>query len=307
MGSVPAGGAARGLMLVVAAAVLWGTVGISFKLIATGSATNALSIGFFRLALSVPFLLLAARLLAGSWLPSPHGRAIAALCLFGAMMALYQVCYVLAIERVGVAVAVLVTICSAPVMVALISATLLGEPLHRATALALVMAVAGTALLVGVPEAGTGEMDRLAGGILLALGAALSYALVVLAGRALAPRWHPLHSAGLGFALGALILLPAALAMGFVTEYPVRSWALLLYLGMVPTALAYGIFLASLRATGATAAAIATLLEPLTSTVLAILLLGERLGAWGIAGGALLLGAIVILHRTERPAAPLPG
>jgi DME family drug/metabolite transporter len=65
----------------------------------------------------------------------------------------------------------------------------------------------------------------------------------------------------------------------------------------VPTALAYVCFLAGMRHTTATVATIATLIEPLTSTTLAWLLFGERLGPLGLLGGALLLGAIGLLYR----------
>jgi DME family drug/metabolite transporter len=69
----------------------------------------------------------------------------------------------------------------------------------------------------------------------------------------------------------------------------------LLYLGLVPTALAYWLFLNGLRHTPATTASILTLAEPLTSTVLAALLFGERLAPLGLLGAALLLAAMGVL------------
>jgi len=67
----------------------------------------------------------------------------------------------------------------------------------------------------------------------------------------------------------------------------------------VPTALAYVLFLTGIRSITATVASIATLIEPLTSTVLAWLLFGEQLGPLGVFGAALLLGAIGLLYRGE--------
>ena len=55
-----------------------------------------------------------------------------------------------------------------------------------------------------------------------------------------------------------------------------------------------------MRHTTATAASIITLIEPLTATMLARLLLGERLGQWGLLGAALLLGAIGLLYLNAR-------
>jgi DME family drug/metabolite transporter len=293
----------RGLALVILAAGMWGTVGIAFKAVGTLAETNALSLGFLRLALSVPFLLLASRLVTGRFMVVLARRHLRTMLLFGAMMALYQVCYVLAIERVGVAIAALVTICTAPVLVALFSSLALGERLTRGTLAAMLLALSGTMLLVGVPGEALGGFARVAIGIGLALASAAGYAICVLAGRVLAPHYHPLGSAGLGFALGALCLLPFTLADGLVLRYGAEAWGILLYLGLGPTALAYALFFTALRAVPATAVAITTLIEPLTAALLASLLFGERLGAWGVLGAALLAGAIVMLYRVPGPSA----
>ena len=63
---------------------------------------------------------------------------------------------------------------------------------------------------------------------------------------------------------------------------------------MIPTALAYILYILGLRTTSATVSSIVTLLEPLTATTLGLLLFGERLGTLGFAGAALLLGALLL-------------
>lgn len=125
-------------------------------------------------------------------------------------------------------------------------------------------------------------------GVLLALGAALGYAVTTLCSRTLAGRYHPLQSLTIGFGAGAVVLLPFTLSTGFVVSYPLVCWVLLVYLGLIPTALAYVLFFGGMRHTTATTASIATLLEPLTSTALAWLLFGERLGSLGLLGAVLL-------------------
>jgi DME family drug/metabolite transporter len=206
-----------------------------------------------------------------------------------------------------VAIATLVTLCSAPVLVALISTFLTGERPSRIVIIALALAVVGVGLVVGFqPGARQQTVNPL--GVALALGSGLGYALVALSGRAVAGRYHPLQINAIAFAAGALALLPAALLTGFVGAYPPAGWALLLYLGLVPSALAYGLFLTGMRSTPATVASVLTLVEPLTATILAAVLFGERLGALGLLGGALLLGAILLLalaSGTKAPAAPV--
>lgn len=93
-----------------------------------------------------------------------------------------------------------------------------------------------------------------------------------------------------------MIKLPVGL-QGLVMSYPLVGWGLLLYLGLTPTALAYGLFLTGVRQVGATVATLVTLLEPLTATLLAWLLLGERLAPLGLLGVVLLVTALALLAR----------
>lgn len=287
----------HGLGLIVLAAMLWGTVGIGSKAVYGLADTNPLSIGFYRLAFSLPLLAWACWQRLGRAAVRVPRRDLVIMLAIGVAMALYQVSYFAAIPRVGVAVAVLVTLCVAPVIVAVFSALLLRERLTGPVALALLCALSGTALLVGgAPDANVPGGMAVAG-VLLALGAAASYAAVTLCSRALTSMYHPLQPITIGFAAGALLLLPGALSTGLTLDYPALAWALLLYLGIVPTALAYVFFLAGMRHTTATVASIVTLIEPLTSTVLAWLLFGEQLGRLGMLGALLLLAAMLLLYR----------
>lgn len=284
----------RGLLLIALAAVLWGTVGVSTKLLYRMTPTTPLSVGFFRLAFAAPILAVACWSRLGRRSFAVERGGLLMMLLVGAMLACYQVCFFAAVADAGVVIATLVTLCTAPLLVALFSVVLLRERPSRSTLLALTCALAGTALLVLKPDSGSHAGGR---GVLLALGSATGYAVLALAARALARRYHPLQVTAIGFSAGAILLLPIALASGLTVAYPAAGWLLLLYLGAVPSALGYGIFLAGMRLTPAPVASIVTLLEPLTATILAWTLLGERLGSLGVPGAVLLLGALVALYR----------
>ncbi|HEX6544536.1 MAG TPA: EamA family transporter [Ktedonobacterales bacterium] len=282
------------LWLIVIAAVLWGTVGITTQSLYRLTPTNPLSVGFFRLAIAAPVLSLGCWAVLGRHSLRIARRDLARVALIGAMLALYQVCYFAAIARVGVTIATLVTLCLAPVLVALLSVVFLNERPTRRVLVALICALAGITAMVGFGGSSAHVSADLVG-ILLACGSAFGYALVALLGRSLARRYHPLQINAIAFATGALVLLPLALMTGFVVSYPAQGWLLLAYLGLVPSALAYALFLSGMRTTPATIASIVTLLEPLTATVLAALLFGERLGPLGLIGAGLLLAAMVVL------------
>lgn len=287
--------AGNGLLFIMFAAVMWGTVGITTKILYGLSATNPLSIGFFRLALSLPVLIAVCWTTQKRRMFAVAGRDLALMLLIGMMTALYQVCYFGAIERTGVAVATLVTLCTAPVMVAVISVFFTRQRPSAYVLMALTGALAGTALLVGFKEnAGESGADML--GILLALGSAFGYSIVTLASRKLAGRYHPFQSIAISFSFGAVILFFFAVTQGIVLTYTPIGWSLLFYLGTVPTALAYVLFIAGMRSTTATVASISTLLEPLVATTLAWLFFGERFSPMGFAGVVLLSGSLVILY-----------
>jgi DME family drug/metabolite transporter len=127
---------------------------------------------------------------------------------------------------------------------------------------------------------------------LLAFLAAGGYAGFILCGRLLTSRYHPLHVNSVAFGTGALLLLFLALPTRLVVVYSGWDWLILLYLGCIPTALAYGLFQVGMRSLSATVVSIVTLCEPLTAALLAWILFHEQLGLLGLLGAALLLGAM---------------
>jgi DME family drug/metabolite transporter len=213
-------------------------------------------------------------------------------------MAAYQVCYFWAVPRTGVALTALFAICSAPLLIAAGAALWLKERPTPAARIALLLAVAGTAMVLAGPRADGDAPIGFAAGVLAALGAGLSYAVYAVTAKELLRRIAPLPLAALTFTLAAVLLTPV---LALERDAPAQlgaGWPLLVYLGVIPTALAYVVFGAGLARVTATAAGIATLLEPLTAAALGVAVFGERLGSVGWAGAALLLAALALLARS---------
>lgn len=286
-----------GLVLVCLAAVSWGTTGSVMALLAREGTPSPLLVGWARMAGAAPCLLLAIALVPpaafarGEWRPRDWAKA----ALLGAAMAAYQVCYFWAVPRTGVALTALLAICTAPLMIAAGAALTLKERPSPATLAALLLAVAGTAMILAGPRADGAAPPTFAAGALAALGAGLSYAVYAVTAKGLLRRAAPLPLAALTFTLAALLLSPVLALERDAAAQLAAGWPLLLYLGVVPTAAAYVVFGAGLRRVSVTTAGIATLLEPLTAAALGVLLFGERLGTVGWAGAALLLGALGLL------------
>ncbi len=160
-------------------------------------------------------------------------------------------------------------------------------------AVAILGSLVGLALLSGAPAGVDGW--RAFGGVAASLLAGAGFALLTLVtARPLAGQ-HAITCVGL--LLGGVLLLPVGVADGMSVPLSASVLGLVIYLGLVPTALAYGAYFIGLRHTHPTAAALATMLEPLTATVLSVGLAGERLGVAGIAGAVLIAVALVVAPR----------
>jgi DME family drug/metabolite transporter len=298
----------RGFLLVVLAALCWGTSGVSGRIVADRTDLGPLDIAWHRMAVGATVLLVGTALTRrrrGPSTPLTRGTAVR-LVLVGSGLAAYQFAYFAAVATAGVSIATLVALGLAPLLIALGAALLgHGRP-DRATVVALVVALTGLVLLVGI-SAGADTGTTVVLGALLAVGSALGYALVTLAGAGV-PAGVPVTL--VGFAGGALLLTPVALVAGLRFTTDPGALAVLLYLGLVPSALAYALFFAGLRSVPGAVASIVTLLEPLTATALATAFLGERLEPAALAGGLLVLAAVAGLYvrrlgadRTARTAA----
>ena len=271
-----------GFLLVVLAAVCWGTSGISGAIVAERTDLGPLDIAWHRMAIGAVALfavhLLIRRRRPAAAAPLSRGTA-GRLLLIGAGLAAYQLAYFAAVATAGVSIATLVALGLAPLLIA-VGAALLGHGRpDGATLVALVVALVGLVLLVGI-SAGADTGTTVVLGALMAVGSALGYAVVTLA----------------GFGGGALLLTPVALVVGLRFTTDPGALAVLLYLGLVPSALAYTMFFTGLRSVPGAVASIVTLLEPLTATALATAFLGERLAPAALAGGLLVLAAVAGLY-----------
>ncbi|MFG1814020.1 DMT family transporter [Kribbella sp. NPDC049174] len=274
---------ARGLLYVALAGVAWGTGGPTGALLFQHSGLDSTAISFWRLLGAALWLAVACRVLARGPIIQQFAAAPLRYLLSGLGLAVCQLGYFAAIPRVGVAVATVVSLGAGPVIIAL-------GARERITS-TLLIAVLGLALLIS-GGAGTGHGSLL--GIAFSLLSAAGYALTTLLNR---DQQDPITSAFLGFAVGAVILLPLAMTGGLIPA-PV-SWPLLAYFGLVPTALAYALFYTGLRAIRASTAAVIALIEPLLAAAIGVLAFHERLTTLSLIGAAVLLAAVVLQAMRE--------
>ena len=292
----------RAFALVLGTGVIWGTIGIAAKVVFETTTLDASAVNWLRtLVASVTCLAIAGPTLRDGLRKSSR-RDLALMVLLGIIIVFYQWSYLAAVDRIGVATATLIALCVPPALVALLSALFLGESLSRMGLVALLGALLGTAMLVGSPSV-VAEGGVFLAGVLFALGSAAGIAAHALGSRRIAGRHDALLPLAIAFPTGAVVFAPIALSRGLSFDQPLVGWVLVIYLGVVPSALAYAMYQRGLRHLPASTASILTLAEPLTAALLAWLLFSEALTPVGIAGGALLLASILLLTRQpSRPA-----
>lgn len=179
------------------------------------------------------------------------------------------------------------------VLAAVLSTVILREPLNRLAATGFVLALLGTALLADL-QVGAGSIA----GIGFGLGAAVAYALFLVFSRRWGPR-GPLPGDVVSLAVmlaGALVLAPAALLLEPARILPASSDPLavasLAWLAVGPSALANLLIQAGVRLIPARRVSALLLINPLTATLLAAVLLGERPTLGQALGGVLVVAGI---------------
>lgn len=300
-------GPASGIGFLVVAALCWGTTGTLGTLLARTAGLPFLSVAAYRILLG-GLLMLAFGSLAGGvrWpsTPAAWGRVLA----IGACSAVNQIAFFTAVGLVGVSIATLVTIGSCPAMVAVVDVLTGRHRLDRRLGAALVLAATGLGLLAGVPPSGLSAGTLLLG-CLTALVAGAGFAgITLLVARPVAGYEEPTGT-GLALASGGVLVLAVAAGRGSVTFTPEpAALALVLGLGLISGAVAFLAYTRGLQTESSTTGAMVSLLEPITSMALAALVLGERLSAGGLAGAAVLLGAVALaaIGAAGPPAAPQP-
>jgi DME family drug/metabolite transporter len=283
--------ARAGALAISGGALLWGTTGVVVQALHDRTGLSPVSVGCYRL------------LVASAVLALVRGRDLVrlvretdrrlAIVLAGAGLGAYQALYFVAVDDAGVSLSTLISLGTAPIVLTAASVVTRRRLPGPGAVATMACAVGGLALVSTSAGSAPGPHPML--GVLAALGSGLAYAGSTVVSRSLAATADPFTLTGASSVIGAVLMLPASLTFGMTFHADGRTVPALMYLGIMTTVVAYGLFFGGLRSTRPEAAAVLTLIEPLTATVLAAALLGESLGRSGTVGAAMLLDAVTYL------------
>ena len=205
----------------------------------------------------------------------------------GLVQAAHWLLLVAAQQRAPIGTVMLVMYLS-PVLVAVLATRLLHERVTPTTRVALVLAAAGLALLAH-PEQG-GVL-----GIALAVSAGVTFAVLTVLSKLLVADLGGTWLALSNLTIAAIVVTPFALAAPWGP--PEASWGWLLVLGLGLTAVLDPVYLVLLDRLPATTASVLLYFEPLSALVLGWMVLGEPASAATGLGGALVVGAGILVLR----------
>ena len=202
----------------------------------------------------------------------------------------------------------------APVLVAVLAGTLLHEGFPRPLVVGLAVALAGTLLIGFGSTAGTagavGPGERAAGGspglgVVLVLISAVAYAGALVAQKVVLRHLSGLVVTWAACTVGTIACLPFAgeLVRGLAAAPPLVWWSVV-YLGLVPTAIAFSTWAYAMGRSDAGRLSTTTYAVPPVAIALGWLLLGEVPAVLAVVGGVVCLVGVAIARRPVRRRGP---
>ena len=277
-------------LMLVTAVMAFGTVGLFVRAIPLPSSEIAL----FRALIAFLFLSLFLGATGRFAQLKQQRRQLKRFAVTGAVMAVNWMLLFEAYRHATIALATLVYY-AAPTFMVLASVLLLKERLSPWQSFCFIMSTLGLVLLLGASGTAGGSMQ----GVLLALASAVLYAVVVMSNKA-AGQVDGILRTYVQFGAAVLLMVPYVLLTGgfHLHQLDLRGSLSLLILGLFHTGFCYCLyFLAIVRLRGQQVA-IMSYIDPLVAVLLSVLLLGEAISPWQLAGGAIMAVFALLNERT---------
>jgi drug/metabolite transporter (DMT)-like permease len=275
----------RGQIYVALAAVAWSSAGVLQRQLTLDTSTQVFGRAAFAGAALLVYVAIVER-----------GRVVHAFRSVGLAGVAVAVCvaiasagFIGALNHTSVA-RVLFILAVAPVLAALLARVTLGEPITRRTAMAMALALAGVAVMLGAPGEGNLAGDG------LSFLVALAFALMIVI-----TRWRRDVSMAPATCLSQAILVAVFLPFAAPGEISADDVGWLAALGIGQIGLGFALLTVGARLIPAAQVGLITLLEVVLGPVWVWLALDERPGTLTLVGGAIVIVAILIQTRAAPP------
>lgn len=278
----------RNYAFVIAAGICFGTTGTTQALGPDG--ISSLSIGSARLLVGAFFLYLYIKI---AKIPS---AAIPKMAMWLSALGIlsYQLTFFSAVKQTGVAIGTVTALGSVPALTGLLDYLIYKVKPTKRWFIATVITTTGIVAL----GTANGVSDFDLGGFVLAIIAGGSFGLLAVSSkRALSSGVDSTYLMFKVFSLAALLSIPVLLINGTSWLGTSGGAVMIIWLGLIPTALAYILYAKGLKGIAPGVASTLILAEPATATILAAVVLNETINLQGWAGIATVAIGLVYLSR----------
>jgi len=290
------GNRSQGIVLIIIAATLWGTTGTAQKF-----ATLTLSsywIGAIRLLIAAGFFVF--------WLSYRNRSSFSVsgvktlpwltILIAAAAITVYNIAFFAGVRSIGIAIGTAIALGSGPVW----AGTLQGMFYRRVPSggwwLALLICVAGLMVtFAGSTVSVTLDMQ----GMSLCLLSGLGYAVYALATKQMVMRASATKTNAAVFTMAAVVAIPAAFVLSGLPSIAYSDIAVLLWLGLGATGIAYLLFTTGLQFISSATGVALALVEPIAAVCLAFFLIGERISMQSFSGLFILFVGLAVMIKVE--------
>jgi len=283
----PSASPSRDRAMILAAAVLFSTGGAAVK----ATSMTAWQVASFRSAIAVIAILIL--------LPAARHGWNRRTWLVSLAYASTMISFVLANKLTTAANAIFLQT-AAPLWVLLLGPKLLGERTDRRQLVFIVLMACGMVFFFVGAQPASGTAPNPTAGNLVGAICGLSYGLLILGLRWLGRGTDNSGSAIAAVCCGNLVAACVALPMALPVESSTPiDWTVVVFLGMFQVGLAYALLVRGVSRVPAVEVSLILLAEPVLSPLWAWLAHGETLTTWTMVGGAIILGATIVMTLTR--------
>jgi drug/metabolite transporter (DMT)-like permease len=286
-----------GYLLIVAASIIWGTMGVLGTL-AFGYGINPATLIALRLLISSTTILAPITLYKRE-LFRIQKRDLLQLLVLGIFGTAFQrVTYFYAVELTTVTMAAMLFY-TYPIFVTIYSLLLLKEKVTFSTVFAIILTFLGVALVVKAYD--ITQLNANFFGVLFGMSSSLFFALYFLLTKKLRNQYTNWTLILYGDGIGALILTPLIFSsFSNIINYPQQLWLLILAIAWFPSLLAYLIYSYALKHVESSKGSILSVIEPLSAAIFSAIILGENFELLQIIGVTLALAGVLLLFYKPR-------
>ena len=281
------------LMMFISSMLIFGTIGIFRRYIPLPSGFLA----FARGLIGGLFLLVYVKGKGKKLLVNLDKKIFGYLVVSGALIGIN---WILLFEAYNYTTVATATLCyyMQPIIVLLTSPVIFQERLTGRKLLCAFVAILG---MIFVSGASINQQNGNIQGIMLGLGAALLYAMVVIMNKKIG-EVDAFDKTIVQLLSAAAMMVPYLLATGSFggMEMDIRTIILLIIVGVVHTGIAYVLYFGSIKNLKAQTIALFSYVDPVSALVFSAVILNEYFTVKGLIGAAMILGAAILSEKNQK-------